>query len=189
MTAALLASGATRIADLGCGEGKLLRHLLKQKQFQKIIGVDVSPRVLERAAKRLHLETMSDRQRARIDLIQGSLVYRDERLADQDAAALVEVIEHLEPERLDALAATLFGHAKPRTVVVTTPNREFNATFENLPEGALRHSDHRFEWTRSEFQAWSTAVAEKFGYRVSFEGIGTLHPHYGPPTQMGIFER
>ena len=189
VTAALLESGATRIADLGCGEGNLLRHLLKQNQFRKIIGVDVSTRALERATKRLHLETMSDRQRARIDLIQGSLVYRDERLASLDAAALVEVIEHLEPDRLDALAASLFGQARPRTVVVTTPNREFNATFENLDPGAFRHADHRFEWTRAEFAVWGTTVARRYGYRVRVEGIGEEHPNFGQPTQMGVFER
>lgn len=189
VTAALLASGASRVADLGAGEGKLLRRLLKEKQFEKVLGLDVSPRALERAARTLHLERMSDRQRARLELIQGSLTYRDERLKDCEAAAVVEVIEHMEPDRLTAFEDTLFGHARPRSIVVTTPNREYNATFEAMPEGQLRHPDHRFEWDRAEFEAWCRDTAARNGYRVRFEGIGESHPDHGPPTQMAVFER
>lgn len=189
VTAELLSGGAARIADLGCGEGKLLRRLVKEKQFEKIVGVDVSQRALGHAAKRLRLETISDRQRARIELIQCSLTYRDDRLKGLDAAAMVEVIEHMEPDRLAAFEAVLFGHAQPRKVVITTPNREYNASFEAMPEGGLRHPDHRFEWTRAEFEDWARGVAERNGYVVRVEGIGDAHPDFGMPTQMGVFAR
>lgn len=181
--------GATSVLDLGCGEGRLLRSLLKERAFTRIVGVEVAPRVLAAADDRLRLERMPDLQRKRIELLQGSLVYRDERLKGFDAAAVVEVIEHIDPERLPALEQALFGHARPGAVVVTTPNREYNALFEKMAAGAFRHGDHRFEWTRDEFRHWAESVAGAHGYDVRFEGIGTADPVHGPPTQMGVFTR
>ena len=189
VTEALLATGAARVLDLGCGEGKLLRRLLREKQFVRLVGVDTAPKVLERAAQRLKLEQMRPRQRERIELLQGSLVYRDERLNGFDAAAVIEVIEHMDVERLPAFERALFGEARPRSVVVTTPNREFNATFERLTSDRLRHPDHRFEWTRAEFAAWATAVADRYRYAAHFDGIGEPHPDHGAPTQMAVFSR
>jgi 3' terminal RNA ribose 2'-O-methyltransferase Hen1 len=184
---ALLASGARRVVDLGCGEGRLLSRLLKEKQFEEIVGVDVSPRALEIAGRRLRLDEMAPRQRDRIKLLQGALTYRDKRLAGFDAAALVEVIEHLDPPRLDALERVIFDAMRPRTVIVTTPNREYNAKFEFLPAGALRHRDHRFEWTRAEFRAWADSTAARHGYGVDLNGIGEVDAELGPPTQMAVF--
>jgi 3' terminal RNA ribose 2'-O-methyltransferase Hen1 len=181
--------GASSVLDLGCGEGKLLRCLLKERAFIRIVGVEVAPRVLAAAGDRLRLERMPDLQRKRIELVQGSLVYRDERLKGFDAAAVVEVIEHIEAERLPAFEQVLFGHARPGAVVITTPNREYNALFEGMAEGALRHGDHRFEWSRDEFHHWAQSVAAAHGYEVRFEGIGLEDPALGPPTQMGIFIR
>ena len=85
------------------------------------------------------------------------LTYRDEKLAGFDAAAIVEVIEHLDPARLAAFERVVFQQARPRTVVLTTPNKEYNVKWETLPAGAMRHGDHRFEWTRDEFQDWCAA--------------------------------
>lgn len=185
----LKALGAGSVLDLGCGEGRLLRALLKERAFTRIVGVEVAPRVLAAAGDRLRLERMPDLQRKRIELLQGSLVYRDERLKGFDAAAVVEVIEHIEAERLPAFEQALFGHARPGAVVITTPNREYNALFEGMAEGALRHGDHRFEWTRAEFEHWAQSAAGAHGYEVRFEGIGLADPERGPPTQMGIFTR
>jgi len=185
--AALKNANAKRVLDLGCGEGQLLRALMKDKAFDEIVGVDVSHRALEIAAERLKLERMPDKQRERIKLIHGSLTYRDERLAGFDAAAIVEVIEHLDLPRLRAFERVLFEFAKPRTVVVTTPNVEYNVKFENLPTGKLRHRDHRFEWTRAEFQSWARGVAERFGYQVRFLTVGTEDASVGSPTQMAVF--
>lgn len=185
----LQAAGAKRVLDLGCGEGRLLRELMKVPQFEAITGVEVSALALERAAERLHLERMTPRQRARLRLLQGALTYRDARLEGFDAAALVEVIEHLDPPRLEAFARALFDCARPGRVVVTTPNREYNAKFETLAEGKLRHGDHRFEWTRAEFAAWADDVCGRFGYSVRFRPIGEVDAVLGAPTQMGVFTR
>ena len=189
VVAALKASQAKRVLDLGCGEGKLLKALLAEKQFEDITGLDVSTRTLEKAADRLRLEQLPERQRERIRLIQGSLTYRDRRLEGFDAAAVVEVIEHLDPPRLDAFARVLFECARPGTVVLTTPNAEYNVRFESLPAGTLRHKDHRFEWTRAEFQSWSDGVAARFGYGVRLAPIGPSDPEVGSPTQMAVFTR
>ena len=142
--------------DLGCSYGNLLRRLLEDKQFEQIVGLDVSHRALEIAAERLHLDRLPERQRQRIQLLHGSLIYRDQRLAGFDAAAVVEVIEHLDEPRLAAFERVLFEFARPATVVVTTPNVEYNVRFETLPAGKFRHKDHRFEWTRQQFQEWAT---------------------------------
>ena len=187
VAAALKAAGAKRVLDLGCGEGKLLRELLKEKQFEEIVGMDVAVRVLEIAKDRLRLDDLPPRQKDRIRLLHGSLMYRDKRLAGFDAAAVVEVIEHLDPPRLAAFERVVFEFARPATVVVTTPNREYNVVWPSLPAGAFRHEDHRFEWTRAEFRNWATGVAERFEYVVEFRAVGPEHAEFGSPTQMGVF--
>lgn len=187
--AALRACGARRVADLGCGEGRLLRVLLDDGGFDEIAGMDVSPRALARAAQRLGLERLPAAKAQRVKLFQGTLTYRDPRLSGFDAATVVEVVEHLDPARLSAFEQALFGAARPGTVVLTTPNVEYNARFENLPAGSFRHKDHEFEWTRAQFQAWAAGVADRFGYAVRFEPVGPNDPALGSPTQMGVFSR
>jgi 3' terminal RNA ribose 2'-O-methyltransferase Hen1 len=186
--AGLVGGGAKRVVDLGCGEGKLLRLLLAERQFESILGMDVSWRSLEIARERLKLERLPERQLARIELIQGSLTYRDERLSGYDAAAVVEVIEHLDPPRLAAFERVLFEFARPGAIFLTTPNAEYNTVFATLPAGQFRHGDHRFEWTRPEFEEWANAVASRFGYEVRFEPVGPEDPTLGAPTQMAVFQ-
>jgi 3' terminal RNA ribose 2'-O-methyltransferase Hen1 len=185
--AALHASGAGRVLDLGCGQGQLVQALLKDPRFTEIVGVDVSMRALTIAARRLKLDRMGERQAARVQLFQGSLAYTDKRLKGYDAAVLSEVIEHLDLPRLPALEYAVFGSARPRTVLVTTPNVEYNVRWETLPAGHSRHGDHRFEWTREEFRGWAQAVAERHGYGVEFVPVGDDDPEVGPPTQMAVF--
>ncbi|MGW3197758.1 3' terminal RNA ribose 2'-O-methyltransferase Hen1 [Streptomyces sp. NPDC001118] len=189
IVAALHASGAARVLDLGCGQGQLVQALLKDVRFTEIVGVDVSVRALTIAARRLKLDRMGERQASRVRLVQGSLAYTDNRLKGHDAAVLSEVIEHLDLPRLPALEYAVFGHARPKTVLVTTPNVEYNVRWESLPAGHVRHGDHRFEWTREEFRTWARAVAERHGYDVEFAPIGPDDPEVGPPTQMALFHR
>ena len=185
--AELRASGARRVLDLGCGEGRLLRLLLAEPQFTEIVGLDVSHRSLEMARDRLKLDRLPLAKRERVRLLHGALTYRDARLRGFDAAAVVEVIEHLDPWRLDAFACALFGEARPGTVILTTPNREYNVRWPNLPAGDRRHADHRFEWTRAEFRAWADGVGERFDFAVRYAGVGPEDMDVGAPSQMAIF--
>jgi len=180
---------AASVLDLGCGEGKLLRLLLKEKSFTRITGTDVSVRPLEIAAAKLRLDELSETQNKRVTIFQSSLMYRDKRFAGFDAICLIEVIEHMELDRVSALERVVFEFALPRLCIVTTPNSEYNSNFPNLPAGKFRHSDHRFEWTRAEFETWANGVARRFGYRVEFSPIGNLDPDKGAPTQMAVFVR
>ncbi len=187
--AAIRASGARRVGDLGCGEGMLIRDLLAEHGIEQIVAADVSARALEIAGRKLGLEKMTEQQRDRLRIFQSALTYRDARLAGLDAAVLMEVIEHVDPPRLDALERAVFGYAVPGTVITTTPNGEHNVRFETLPAGTMRHRDHRFEWTRDEFRSWAERAATAYGYSVRFLPVGADDPEVGPPTQMAIFSK
>jgi len=185
----LLKTEAHTVVDLGCGEGKLLKLLLNEKQFHEILGMDISYRSLEIAKDKLKFDRMPPRQQKRIRLIQGSLLYRDKRIEGFDAAVLVEVIEHLDPARLAAMERVVFEFAKPGIIIITTPNAEYNVKFENYEDGQMRHSDHRFEWTRSEFQVWGNRIAEKYDYNVIYKSVGDEDPDVGALSQMGVFTK
>ena len=179
--------GAKSVVDVGCGEGDLIVALARDTQIDRIVGTDVSVRELERARDRLEHLPMATSRRERIALFQSSALYFDRRLNGADAITLLEVIEHVEPDRLNALERIIFGTNRPRNVIVTTPNREYNGLFPTLSQGALRHPDHRFEWSRSEFAAWAEAVASRHGYTVALEPIGDDDASKGAPTQMAVF--
>lgn len=181
--------GGRSLLDLGCGEGKLLKRLLKHSDLSQIVGVDVSLRCLELAHRRLKLDQLPDFQAQRIQLMHASLGYRDQRLEGFDIATVVEVIEHLDPHRLEAFERVLFRHARPNGVIVTTPNSEFNVVWESLPAGKFRHPDHRFEWTRDEFLAWCQRIEKEYGYSFEIEGIGPIEASVGTPTQMACFRK
>jgi 3' terminal RNA ribose 2'-O-methyltransferase Hen1 len=181
--------GARRIADIGCGEGALVGELLKDPMIGELIATDVSARALIRAKRRLHYDDLPDRQRDRLQFLQSSVTYSDERLAGLDAVVLMEVVEHIDPPRLPALAHSVFAAARPAAVVMTTPNREYNSRFPSLPAGTFRHPDHRFEWTRTEFEAWSREIAARYNYTVEFRPVGSVDPAVGPPTQLALFRR
>ncbi|MFG2056510.1 3' terminal RNA ribose 2'-O-methyltransferase Hen1 [Micromonospora sp. NPDC048930] len=187
--AALRDSGASRVLDLGCGGGALLTALVADRRFTEVVGTDVSSQALTVAARRLRLDRLPERQRDRITLWQSALTYRDDRLRGYDAAVLMEVIEHLDPPRLPALEDAVFGHARPGTVVVTTPNVEYNVRYEGLGAGRFRHADHRFEWTRAEFAAWVERVAEAHRYTATIGGVGDEDPEVGSPTQIAVLHR
>lgn len=178
-----------RVVDLGCGEGRLLRLLLDDQQFTQISGMDVSQSVLKRAARRLNLEKLPRLVRERLTLFQGSLVYRDQRLCGYDAATLIEVIEHLDAERLSTLEKIVFGFARPDVVIVTTPNIEYNVNYIGFAPGQFRHEDHRFEWTRAEFKDWATRIGTEYGFTFTHSAIGDEHESLGSPTQMVVFRK
>jgi len=181
-------AGARSVADLGCGEGVLTADLLRETGLRRVVAADVSARALAQAAWRLRLDRMADGQRERLVMFQSSLTYRDTRLAGLDAAVLMEVIEHVEPDRLGALERTVFGFAAPALVIVTTPNREYNPEY-GMAVGTLRHRDHRFEWTRAEFATWADRVAASYGYAVRYLPVGPVSPVAGPATQLAVFTR
>jgi len=187
--AAVTRAGGGDVVDLGCGEGRLLERLVAEPTVSNVLGVDVSLRALDRAEARLRLDDISERRREQITLAQSALTYTDARLRGRDVATVIEVIEHLDAERLDVFARVVFGEATPQTVVVTTPNVEFNVHFAGLAPGALRHGDHRFEWTRAEFDQWASTICEQYGYQVGFSPIGPDDAETGPPTQMAIFTK
>ncbi|MEV7426667.1 MULTISPECIES: 3' terminal RNA ribose 2'-O-methyltransferase Hen1 [unclassified Streptomyces] len=184
---ALRDAGASTVLDLGCGQGQLIQALLKDVRITRVLGVDVSVRALTVAARRLKLDRIGERQAARVTLTQGALTYTDKRLKGYDAAVLSEVVEHLDLPRLPALEYAVFGSARPGTVIVTTPNVEYNVRWETLPAGHVRHGDHRFEWTREEFRTWAEAVGRRHGYDVAYVPVGPDDPEVGPPTQMAVF--
>jgi 3' terminal RNA ribose 2'-O-methyltransferase Hen1 len=183
----ITATGAGSVLDLGCGEGKLIRQLIKQKQFTRIAGMDVSYNELLKAKEKLHFDEMSPKQKERISLFQGSLTYKDQRLEGFDAAAVVEVIEHLDLNRLKAFERVLFEFAKPKTVVLTTPNQEYNVMWEKLDAAQMRHEDHRFEWTRQEFADWAHQIGQTYQYQVELLPVGDEVENVGAPSQMAIF--
>jgi 3' terminal RNA ribose 2'-O-methyltransferase Hen1 len=190
----LQAKNARKVIDLGCGEGKLMRDLLKHRTFELIAGMDVSHRTLEIAADRLRLDQLPSIQKDRVRLFHASLMYKDERLTGFDAAVLCEVVEHMDQPRLAAMERVVFQHARPGIVIVTTPNSEYNVMWESLPAGSMRHRDHRFEWTRDQFRTWATSVCARFGYSCEFRAVGDpgATPEgvdVGTPTQMGVFVR
>lgn len=186
---AIVSLSGGSVVDLGCGEGRLLQRLVGEPSISEVLGVDVSLRSLAKADERLRRNDLSERRRDTISLVQGALTYTDERLSGFDIATVIEVIEHLDAERLDVFAQVTFGIAQPKTVIVTTPNSEYNVHFTGLAPGTFRHSDHRFEWTRAEFAAWAEGVCDAYGYGVEYAGIGPDDPITGPPTQMAILSR
>lgn len=181
--------GAHQVVDMGCGGGALLRRLVRDGSFTKIVGVDVSPRSLERAARVLNLAEASDAARERVQLLHGSVLYRDQRLVGMDAMVLMEVIEHVDFSRLASLEDSVFGHARPEAVIVTTPNSEYNALYPGLASGEFRHPDHRFEFTRAEFAQWAERVAAQFGYRVDIRPVGEVDATHGAASQLALFQR
>jgi small RNA 2'-O-methyltransferase len=179
----LLERGAESVLDLGCGAGELLVRLATEARFKKLVGIDSSPATLD-AARQL----LAGEAGARITLHHASFTTVVDGLADFDAAVLVETIEHVDPQRLSAVELAVFAGYRPKIVLITTPNREYNV-LHGLPEGALRHRDHRFEWTRAKFRTWSEGVARRHGYQVSFDDIGAVDAEFGSSTQMATFSR
>ena len=176
------------LVDLGCGEGKLLNLAAERYRhsLNRLAGLDATVSILERANRTLTRKHPN--QDWQLDLMHGSLTYRDQRISGFDIATCIEVIEHIDESRLDAFASNIFGAARPQTVIVTTPNREYNVLFAGLEANRLRHTDHRFEWTRQEFLDWTDRICQIYGYSCQIKPIGDIDTVHGAPTQMAVFE-
>lgn len=186
VVSALLASGSRTVADLGCGDGELMLRLKEQPEFERVLGIDIDPRVIQNARQRLGLDLFSTNTRLQVRL--GSFETADWVESAVEAAVLLETIEHIEPGRLSRVEQALFGQVKPKLVLVTTPNKEYNV-LHGMAAGQKRHTGHRFEWTRAQFQSWASGVATRHAYQVTFTNIGPLDPHCGSSTQMAAFSQ
>lgn len=178
-----------KLGDLGCGSGDFIRLIENDRAFPEVIGMDVSSKALQLAEKRLHLDRRNAWQMPKISFIHGSLVYKDSRLKGLDAILLLEVIEHIDAAKLPIIEYNIFEFLSPGYVFVSTPNQEYNSLFPSIEKNALRHRDHRFEWTRNEFKQWSDAIAVKYSYEVEFFNIGPCDDNLGAPTQMAVFKK
>ncbi|MFO7812730.1 MAG: methyltransferase domain-containing protein [Pelovirga sp.] len=182
---ALCASGATSVLDLGCGPGELLLLLADQPQFRRIVGIDTSQDVLQEARHQLtdHQHPPDGR---RMRLYQASFTDCIEDLKGFDAVTLIETIEHIAPGRLSLVERAVFSGYVPKTVIITTPNSEYNPLHGMTP-GRFRHPDHQFEWGRQKFRHWAQGVAGRAGYQVNFSDLGEIDMQLGGSSQMAVF--
>ena len=182
--AAVRSSGARTVLDLGCGEAALTARLAAEALIERIVGIDLSAAALQRA--QAAVDRLAPDRCRKVELLHGSVIDPPPALAGFDAAVLVETIEHLPPDRLSVLERAVFGRLRPGTVVVTTPNADFNPLL-GVPGHRFRHPEHRFEWGRAKFRAWAGGVAGRNGYMVRFADLGGAHPDLGGPSQMAVF--
>jgi small RNA 2'-O-methyltransferase len=180
----LLRSGARRVLDLGCGNGELLLRLADYARFEQLVGIDIDEAALAAARRALGLDPSGPT--GRMHVRHGSFLAADAALCGFDAATMVETIEHIDARYLSRVEGAVFASLRPQTVLVTTPNQEYNV-LHGIAPGELRHPDHRFEWTRAKFRQWARGVARRNGYRVSFFDIGPPDALHGSTTQMARF--
>jgi 3' terminal RNA ribose 2'-O-methyltransferase Hen1 len=174
------------VIDMGAGEGKLSVQLGFIPGIQEILAVEPSQREHIRAKERFEKAKQIEGF-LEPSLLWGSLFYTDDRLRNKDVMILCEVIEHINEDRLPGIMELIFRENRPRTFLITTPNQEYNAIYD-LGEN-MRHNDHRFEWSREEFQNRCQNWIANVPYSVVFAGIGEEQEPYGFPTQMAIFSR
>jgi small RNA 2'-O-methyltransferase len=174
---ALHSAGAATVVDLGCGDGPLLVRLAHEPAIRRIVGVDVSADALDALRKRL--AAAPEDVRCKVELRHGSMTEASDGLTGFDAAILVETIEHIEPDRLSLVERAVFRDMRPATVVITTPNSDYNALL-GVPGHRMRHRDHRFEWGGAKFRAWAGGVASRNGYAVACKNVAG-------GTQMAVF--
>ena len=174
------------IVDFGAGEGKLSVRLGFIPGVKEILAVEPTEKEQLRALKRFS-EASHKEDFITPTPIWGSLFYYDEQLRAKDVMILNEVIEHIAESRLPRVMGTIFGSYKPKVLIVTTPNLEYNTVYQM--EEKVRHKDHRFEWTRAEFAEWTHTLAGNYPYKVQLEGIGEEVEGYGHPSQIAIFTR
>ena len=177
--------GARSVIDLGCGDGDLLVRLAEDPRFERLAGVDHSLEALAQVRARLGPRA-GEGVGTHVALVHGSMTDAGLVPAGFECAVLLETIEHIEPGRLSQLERSVFRVMRPATVVITTPNADFNPLL-GVPAGRFRHPDHRFEWGRAKFHAWAHGVARRNDYEVRLADLGGTVGHHGAPSQLAIF--
>lgn len=185
----------SKVLDIGCAELSFFPFLKHLPGIEEIIAVDIDSELLQSVAHRVgpllsdHLSTRTTP--LHVMVLEGSIVQHDSRLLGCDAVIAIELIEHLFPHELEEVPYTIFGFIKPNVACITTPNADFNILFHHLR--GFRHPDHKFEWTRLQFQDWCINISERYpDYEVEFHGIGAgpIGSEYlGCVSQMAVFTR
>ncbi|SEN43743.1 3' terminal RNA ribose 2'-O-methyltransferase Hen1 [Roseovarius tolerans] len=186
VVAAVTETGARTVLDLGCGSGDLILRLAPLAAITQITGLDLDLSALRILQGRL--DDLPLAARAKVQIAHASMTARHAALRGYECACLVETIEHLPLADLNRLERALFGDMRPRHVIVTTPNAEYNPVL-GVPAHRFRHPGHQFEWTRDRFGQWADGVATRNGYAVTRRDIGATHPTLGGASQMALFTR
>ncbi|XP_031499970.1 small RNA 2'-O-methyltransferase isoform X2 [Nymphaea colorata] len=209
-------SRASTLVDFGCGSGSLLDALFQHDTtLEEIAGVDISQKSLSRAAKTLYsnLSRKSGLQLQHTNfktvvLYEGSIIEFDHRLYGVDIGTCLEVIEHMEEEQACVFGNLVLSTFCPHILIVSTPNHEYNSilhrsstemnisTDEALEEIAqaqpyrFRNHDHKFEWTRLQFNQWAVDLASRHNYSVKISGVGgAADTEPGFASQIAVFQR
>lgn len=172
----LRAESVLEVLDLGCGDGQLIEMLVPESRLKTIVGIDPSIEAIKLADS-----LVSD---GRVTFLHGDVDSLKQKFQHTSAVVMTEVIEHLEPEILASTSHRLFGWLKPDLVILTTPHAPSHM---RLPAARLHELGHWFEWDKSEFEAWSTGIATKYGYSVDIDLI--TGPTFTRGSMIGTFRR
>lgn len=182
------------VVDFGCSECGIFRHLKEVTSLLRISLVDIDSSTLAVNKYRIRPHCYDYLQKRKnplhVQIFDGSATKFDKCLADYDAVVMVEFIEHLYEDDLKNVIKMVFGCINPNFVVMTTPNYDFNQLFPGPLR--FRHYDHKFEWTRNQFQTWCNEICETYGYDSTFHGIGegpTDSPDLGCCSQAAVLKR
>lgn len=185
LLAAIAQAAPRSVLDFGCGAGEVLERLAGVPGIERLTGIDISSEELASARRRL-ARALGHRPQLQVALHCASCSNPDPRFLGHDAVVAAELIEHLDEPRLAAFGRTLFGFVRSALILITTPNSEFNARWEQT---RLRHPDHQFEWSRAEFREWIAAQDCEREYEAQFLDVGTREPGIGAATQMALLRR
>lgn len=189
------------VTDLGCGDGRLLNWIKTVPQLGVANFIDIDYPLLESQLEYRFTPVFGEvffgrpqsKKPLNVKVYCGNLLENPDERLDADCFIMVEVIEHLIQEDVDRAEQIVFGHFQPKMVIITTPNSEFNVLLRqpDEPTDKFRHWDHKFEWTREEFNDWCKGVCSRYPYSFTLDGVGHLdgsEPH-GPCTQIAVFKR
>ncbi|XP_064188156.1 small RNA 2'-O-methyltransferase isoform X1 [Anguilla rostrata] len=183
-----------KVVDLGCADCSLLRKLKFHRDIELLVGVDIDSSVIKHKMYALapfpseYLKPAD--QPLTIELYQGSVTEKELRTKGFDLVTCIELIEHLPLAEVERFSEVLFGYMSPAAVIVSTPNADFNPLLPGC--SGFRHIDHKFEWTKTDFQNWALEVCRLYGYVVEFTGVGKAPSNdesIGFCSQIGVFRK